>query len=154
MPLTQNVCGERQRDLSCAAFRVERQGDGVILRVIGLRPRDRAKRRAQLRKLCIRFLPDNAAVLRDSLRCVPAVDKNARYAGAKGAARDQLAAPVAPLTETADGMFAAAWLEAVQPFSPLSGRADAPANATPSNDMSFARSSPPPEISSSLSDVG
>ncbi len=48
---------------SCAAFRVERQGDGVILRVIGLRPRDRAKRRAQLRKLCIRFLPDNAAVL-------------------------------------------------------------------------------------------
>ena len=99
MPLTQNVCGERQRDLSCAAFRVERQGDGVILRVIGLRPRDRAKRRAQLRKLCIRFLPDNAAVLRDSLRSVPAVDKNIRYAGAKGAARDQLAAPVARKVE-------------------------------------------------------
>ena len=67
--------------------------------MIGLRPRDRAKRRAQLRKLCIRFLPDNAAVLRDSLRGVPAVDKNIRYAGAKGAARDQLAAPVARKVE-------------------------------------------------------
>ena len=62
--------------------------------------------------------------------------------------------PVAPLMETADGIFDAAWFDAVQPFSPLSGRADAPANATPSSDMSFARSSPPPEISSSLSDVG
>ena len=67
--------------------------------MIGLRPRDRTKRRAQLRKLCIRFLPDNAAVLRDSLRGVPAVDKNIRYAGAKGAARDQLAAPVARKVE-------------------------------------------------------
>ena len=38
-------------------------------------------------------------MLRDSLRCVPAVDKNARYAGAKGAARDQLAAPVARKVE-------------------------------------------------------
>ena len=38
-------------------------------------------------------------MLRDSLRGVPAVDKNIRYAGAKGAARDQLAAPVARKVE-------------------------------------------------------
>ena len=38
-------------------------------------------------------------MLRDSLRCVPAVDKNIRYAVAKGAARDQLAAPVARKVE-------------------------------------------------------
>ena len=63
-PLTENIHGERQRRFLCAAFRVERQRDGVILRVIGFRPCGHAEVLTQARKLRVRLIPVDLAALR------------------------------------------------------------------------------------------
>ena len=93
-PLTENIRSERQRRFLRAAFRVERQRNGIVLCVIGLRPRGHAEGRTQARKLRVRLIPVDLTALRAPLRGVPTVDKNTRHTVAKGAARNEFAAPI------------------------------------------------------------
>ena len=68
-PLAENIRGERQRRFLRAAFRVERQRNGIVLCVIGLRPRGHAEGRTQARKLRVRLIPVDLTALSRFLFC-------------------------------------------------------------------------------------
>ena len=62
--------------------------------MIGLRPCGHAEGLTQARKLRVRLIPVDLTALRAPLRGVPTVDKNTRHTVAKGAARNEFAAPI------------------------------------------------------------